>query len=216
MTLARLTLRDQPRLNTDLGRNPAFAQPTGNGIPTRRCKSDSEGLGGFAVKASRNEIGARCASIILTQRFAIEFLGDRVRFEDARSEPGVVAITFFGDLDSEFPGERPRGFGKGETLMGHHEANDVATGLATEAMKDFAIWIDVERRRLLVVERTEALPVPARLPEFDITRHEGDDIRSASDLLDRGFRDPAQSASFPAFSAYPRRLDSAPRPLADG
>ena len=61
-------------------------------------------------------------------------------------------------------------------------------------MKDLAVGIDVEGGGLLVVEGTQALPVSASLLQLDVARDEGDDIRSASDLLNRGFGDPTQSA----------------------
>ena len=69
------------------------------------------------------------------------------------------------------------------------KAEDVAALAASEAVEDLSIRVDVEARRLLVVEGTESLPIRPRLLQLDVAGDEGHDVGPVSDFLDGRFRD---------------------------
>ncbi len=192
MTLSGFPLREQTGLNSDVALDAIRPEFVRNGIPARGCKSDIELVRARAIEAAGNEIVARDLSFGCAQRFAIETLREPVGFEDSGCRPGVSAISIFGDLDSEFPGEGARRLGKGEAIVLHQEGDDVAAFLASEAMEDLSVWIDVEGGGFLVVKGTEPLPVATGLLQFNVARDQSDDVSPVSDFVDRGFRNPAQ------------------------
>ena len=73
------------------------------------------------------------------------------------------------------------------------ERERVAALAAAEAVEDPAVGIDLERRRLLVVEGTEALEAAAGLLERDVPADELDEVGAIADRLERLFGDPAHA-----------------------
>ncbi len=70
---------------------------------------------------------------------------------------GVLALGPLVDLDTGTLGKRPKRLREGDAVSLHHEAEDVASKAAAEAVPGVASWGDDERRCLLAVERAEAL-----------------------------------------------------------
>jgi hypothetical protein len=71
------------------------------------------------------------------------------------------------DLDPVLAGETAHRLGEGQVLDLHQEGERVAPLLAAEAVVGTAIGIDMERRGLLAVERTQTLVAAARALERD-------------------------------------------------
>lgn len=128
----------------------------------------------------------------LKQCFAIERLGEGVRFKNARAQTDFDRPTLLGYFNIEIPGKGTGRFGKGQAIVFHQEGDGIAALLAPKAMKDLPIGIDIERRRLLVMERTKPLPISAGLLEFNVAGDQTNNVGSISDLMDRRFGDPTQ------------------------
>ena len=167
----------------------AIPQARGDGVPAGGGVADPEFVGGLAVEAPGDEVGPRDLAFRRAQRLPVEGLRELVRFEDLLRDTGVAGSALLFDLDPDFGGERPRGFGKLEPFVLHQEAEDVAALAASEAVEDLPVGVDVEARRLLVVEGAESLPVRPGLLQLDVAGDEGDDVRPVSDFLDGRFRD---------------------------
>ena len=84
--------------------------------------------------------------------------------------------------------------------MPHQECERVPAGGATEAMEDAELRIDVEGRRLLVMERTQALEGAAGLLQCDVAADEIDEIDAVADRFDRLLGDPSHAASVECFT----------------
>ena len=84
--------------------------------------------------------------------------------------------------DAEPPRERLDGFGEVEPVDLAHEADDVASGAAAEAVVEALVAVDRERRRPLVVKRAEALPRAAGLLQSRVVGDDLDDVRRAPEL----------------------------------
>jgi len=65
-----------------------------------------------------------------------------------------VRLVFL-HLDAHAVGQHPHRFGKGQPLGLHHEADGVPLLVAAEAVEEPALVVDVEARRLLLVEGTQ-------------------------------------------------------------
>ena len=64
-----------------------------------------------------------------------------------------------------------------DLLLQFDELEHVAAGLAPEAVEEALVRVDVERRRLLAVERAESLPRRPGLLQRDVVLHHLDDVR---------------------------------------
>ena len=66
-------------------------------------------------------------------------------------------IRDFGHGDAEFFGDHAHGFGKSYVLDLLHEAEDVASGVAAEAVEELIAGMNGERRSFFLVEGTQSL-----------------------------------------------------------
>ena len=123
-------------------------------------------------------------------------MGDLVRLEETGGQPRFPGALLLGDVDAELAREGAGGLGEREPRMLHQEGDDVAALLASEAVEDLSIGIDVEGGRLLGVERTEPAPVATGLLQVDIAPDQADDVGAASDLRNGAVGDPAQFDPF--------------------
>src|SRR5262249_42061268 len=87
------------------------------------------------------------------------------------------------DLDPGPPRQPLDRLGEGDPLDALEEGEDVAVGAAAEAVERPILRIDVERRRLLVVEGAEALQVAAGVFQLDARRHHLFDGDTRPDLV---------------------------------
>ena len=61
--------------------------------------------------------------------------------------------------DAELLSHHAHGFGEGDVLNPLDEGEDIASGVAAEAVKELVAGVDGERRRLFLVERAESLVI---------------------------------------------------------
>ena len=103
--------------------------------------------------------------------------GDRAVEDPAQARSmGILVLGALVDLDARALGEGSERLREGHAIALHHEAEDVASKAAAEAMPALARWRDDERRCLLAVERAEPLVGAPCLLQAD---------RFADDLDDR-------------------------------
>jgi hypothetical protein len=117
----------------------------GEELPRRRRLGRTELLG---VEGRRGGVG-RDESCPLADRRAVG---------PARRPATVVLVVQF---DVGAAGEPLDRLAERQMVDLLDERNDIATGIAAETMPQVSRGCDVERRRLLVVERAEALQAPA-------------------------------------------------------
>src|SRR5207247_10644443 len=105
---------------------------------------------------------------------------DRRRESQRAAEVLAVALpppgAFLGQFDGPPAGERTDGLGEREPVLTHQEPEGVPADAAPEAVEDPPGRVDHEGRRLLCVERAQALPARAGLPEAYELAHDVDDI----------------------------------------
>jgi hypothetical protein len=92
---------------------------------------------------------------------------------------GVVA-----DLDPRPGGEALDSVGEVEVLDLPHEGDDVAPLPAAEAVVQPLLGVDGERRRLLGVERAQALPLAPHRLQGDVLPGHGHEVGGGPDPLD--------------------------------
>ena len=91
-------------------------------------------------------------------------------------------------------------------LVLHQERDDVPSDPAPEAVVDLPLGIDVEGRRLLVVERAARLVVPAGLLRLYALGDHVDDVVRRPDLLDELLRYPASQLHLSSLCRPLRRV----------
>src|SRR5437870_8883613 len=92
-------------------------------------------------------------------------------------------------------GEPLDGFDKIEAFIFLDEREDVAAFVATEAMKNLPMRIDVEAGSFLFVKRAEGDKVRAGALQRDIGTDDIDDITGSANLFERGGRKQAGHAT---------------------
>ena len=128
-----------------------------------------------------------------------------MEFKEAGAEAGLGGFFGGGEFalgqrDAALLGNDPHRFGKADVFDLAHEGEDVAGGLAAEAVIELAGGVDVEGGCLFVVERAEAAVVlGAGLAQSDVALDYLDDVG----LLLDGFGEVGHGRDF--FSGYVRR-----------
>ena len=157
-------------------------------VPALRGIAEAEALGDLGVDAALLEVGARPLAGRPRELLLVE-----ARREPDRSEQLVPArIAALAALvcqrDAGRPGERADGRGEREPILAHQEAERVAPNPAAEAVKDALARVDREGGRLLGMERAEALPAGARLPQVHEAADEVDDVGGGADVVEQRLR----------------------------
>jgi hypothetical protein len=93
------------------------------------------------------------------------------------SRPVFRSSLYLRDLHPGPLGEIPDGFGERHFLVQLDELDDVAAGAAAETLEETLVLVDVERRSLLLVERTESLERGTCLLERHHVPDHADDVR---------------------------------------
>ena len=137
-----------------------------------------------AVEPTRAQIATRATRVGRVEQQAVvevDRLGDRAD-ETIASRAilghGVVVVA------QRDPGPRREafdGFDEVEVLHLAHERDRVAVRLATEAEVTPDVRVDVERRRLLRVERAEAEVAAADTLQREVLAREGDEVGRVAD-----------------------------------
>ncbi|MEY9305624.1 hypothetical protein ABH977_000836 [Bradyrhizobium ottawaense] len=81
-------------------------------------------------------------------------------------------------------GEPLDGFREGQAVGLHHEADDVAVLARGEVVVKTLLVVDVEGRRLLLLERRQPLPLPPRLLQLDALAHDFGDRKPGTKLVE--------------------------------
>lgn len=157
------------------------AQEAGEVVPALGAVADGEVRGGGLVEAALGEELAAGVGLRVTgQLFHVPVGGDLVGLDQA--DPlaalvgGVVAALLVPQGDAGLGGQALDRLGEGEVVDLHHERDGVAALLASEAVEEPLARTDLEGRRLLVVERTQALEVAtARVAQLEVLGHHGVD-----------------------------------------
>src|SRR5262249_30627376 len=79
-------------------------------------------------------------------------------------------------------------FGEADLLVQLEELEHVAADVAAKAMEEPLVRVDVKRRRLLAVKRTEALEGPAHALQRYVLLHDRDDVRLQAEVVDEALR----------------------------
>ena len=126
--------------------------------------------------------------------------GELVDLEDFLAQRALLAAGSAGtglvlDDDVEALAEGLDGFGKAELLGLAHEGDEVAGFAAAEALEEALVGIHIERRRLLVVERAQALqPAGAGLFQGDDPRNDIREVHAQLQVADAGGFDDGHGA----------------------
>jgi hypothetical protein len=153
---------DEARRDGLLVGEPATAQVAGQRLAVARGESDPEQLRGGLVEAALVQELPGHHGVGGGQLLGVERLRDLVRLDQpapgrAARAGGLVVAVLAAERDAVLLPQSLDRLGEGEAVDLHDEGDDVAALLAAEAVEELARRVDVERRRLLVVEGTEAL-----------------------------------------------------------
>src|SRR5262245_56885797 len=92
-------------------------------------------------------------------------------------------------------------------LIIHHESEDAPTHATTETMKCLPAWAYHERRRSLLMKRTQRLEIRSRAFQREIRADHFDDVVRGGDLLDC-FRRSRSHARLIIFASFDFRSDA--------
>ncbi len=81
-------------------------------------------------------------------------------------------------------GEPLDGLGERQAVGLHHEADDVAVLARGEVVVKTLLVVDVEGRRLFLLERRQPLPLPPRLLQLDALAHDFGDRKPGTKLVE--------------------------------
>ena len=104
---------------------------------------------------------------------------------------GVHAAAIFSRLrngQAETARQHPHRFGEAHFLVQLDELDHVAADAAAEAVEEALLAVDVERRRLLAVERAQPFPRRAGLPQRHNVPHDRHDVGVKMKIVDEGLR----------------------------
>src|ERR1022692_2841021 len=187
--------RESPGEQLVLG-EPQAAQVPGGHLPVVGRVADAEPLRGGDVESAGGEEVARRAGSDGQELLRIIIGGRPVRLE----QPAALRLLLAGDmaallvaqLDAD-PGRQPlHRLGEAESVDLADERDDVTALGAGEAVPQAASRGDVERRRLLLVERAQALHrAAARATQLEVLPDDLGDGRAGTDQLDVLVTDPA-------------------------
>ena len=86
-------------------------------------------------------------------------------------------VRDFRHRDAELLGHHAHGLGEGDVLDLLHEAEDIASGIAAEAVEELVAGVHRKRRRLFLVEGTQPLVIlRAALAQLDVLADDADDV----------------------------------------
>jgi hypothetical protein len=129
-------------------------------VASRRCEPEAELRDDIRREPPPIEQLAPAAAGLGREHVAIERRRDLVQRDQVLAvrvgRRVVPRVAPFRDGDAELARHDAHRLGEAETLVQLHELEHVAADAAAEAVEDAELAIDAERRRLLVVERTEA------------------------------------------------------------
>ena len=176
---------DYARIGEFLRRKAVFLRPREDGGDAHRRIADEEVVLNLLVQFALLEIRPRRSRLLHLLETAVVELGE---FGHQREEPRPLArrgVVLRLDLHAALRGQLLHRLHEGQPLLLLDELEHVARFAAPEAVVEALRHVDVETRRLLVVERTARLDARPRLFQRNAIR--GDQfrqIRARPDFLD--------------------------------
>ena len=192
--VAVVALNDQAALEQQALRESLLRAAVLLQAVARRRVAEAELLDRLRVDAALGELppcaGAGGAGELLPK----EGRGDLVDFEERLAQARVPlrivarALGLLRDGDAELLREHAHGVLEADLLVKLEELEDVAADVAAEAVKEPFSGFDVERRRLLGVERTQALVGRARALQRHVLLDDLHDVRLQAQVVDELLR----------------------------
>ncbi len=157
-------------------------------VPTRRRVAEFERLDRRARKSAALDVSTRARALGPQAQRALK--------KRSRQLVCGVDLLFFSANPGRFGrlvGERyrgpsrehARGFGERHVFEKLHELDRVAALTAAEALEEAAIGVNVERRRVLGVKRTESDEVVAALAQLHVRPDQLADVRPGENFANR-------------------------------
>ena len=194
----RLPSRDSPAASSSLNSKPlrsrcfvSVSQPDG-------AKPQPKLRGRLGVEVALDQVLPRRRGLVGLQRLGVELLGRGVGGDQpAAAAPVALHVgrrrAGVGDGVADPVGEHLDGLDEADVLDLLQERVDVAALAAAEAVEVAVVGADVERRRLLVVERAEPLQrVGAGAAQLHVVADDVLDADAFADGRDVAIGDPAR------------------------
>ena len=171
----------------------AFGQGLlGEGIVALGAVTQLELLDDVVAEATAAQVGhADVAPLVRVAQGVAEVVAGKLVDDEEAVAFGLCGLLFGGlfaflDFDVVLLGQEAQGIGIGQLLVQHDEVHGVAPLAAGEALAEVLGGRDVERRRLVVVERAQAHIVHPALAQGDKVGHDVVDLRRVHDAVDGG------------------------------
>ena len=175
------------------------------------AEAEAEAVDGGVVElAGVFEVGTGGAPFVGGEAGAKEDLGELADVQQPLLLFGRGALfgreLHVGQRHAGLGGELGEHVEKAAPRRAHEEFDDVAGGLAAEAIEEALVGTDVERRRLFAVKRAQAGEVATGLLQLDGAADDGADIGASFDFGDDLFRNhdcgiPRSNGFLPVHSA---------------
>ena len=158
--------------------------------------ADLEALDDLGGEGALLEVGARGGGPGGLQQAAVEKGGGLgVDLQQALGAGRTAVVLAHRDGYAALVGQVADGVDERHAVVLHEELEDVAVLAAAEAVVALALDVDVEGRRLLVVEGAACHEAAARALERKTVADHGHDVGPAADVLDDGFGDDGHGGS---------------------
>ena len=197
---ATAALLGEPRLHQLVQAEPGGEQVLGEPVPAGGGVPAAERLRGGAVEPARLEELDGRGRLGGAQRGGVELGRLLVRLQQPRPRAAVAlhrpAAAGVGEPEPDPVGQPLDRLDEPDVLDLHHEVDHAAALAAAEAVEHAVRGPDVHRRRLLVVERAQALQRPgAGAAQRDVLADDLVDPDAVADLRDVAVPDPSRHAA---------------------
>src|SRR5262249_15964360 len=108
------------------------------------------------------------------------------RLPQPRVASRLIALDNVRDRDAELLGEHAHRVLEANLFMQLQELEDIAANAAPEAVKKSLLGIDMERRCLLPMKRTQSLVRPPRSLQRHVLLDDRQDVRLKAQVIDKG------------------------------
>ena len=174
-------------------------QMIAQGLPVVESVAQLESVDGLSLDLPLGKVAARRLALGGIQEQVVKVLGGRLV---DLSQPllelilGSIGLSSRFQAHSRSPGQEAQRSGEILVLLLHDEGEDIAPcATGPEAMPALGIGEDDEGGRLLGVEGTDALVVPPRLFQGDVTGDHFDYIQPLLDLVNHAHTDDPSTTS---------------------
>ncbi len=165
------------------GQGPLRDQMAAQRFPVVGGVAEAEPLDGLLVEAAPGKVSAAAVARVAGQQLPEEGQGQTVDLEHALA---IVAALLprGGQGNTEPRREGLDGLAEVQLVVELDELEDVAAGLAAEAVEQLALGIDRKRGRFFLVKRTEPLEPATRPLQGNVIRDDLNDIARSANGFD--------------------------------